>query len=102
MKPLAIVLAVVGLVLLGAGLGVGFGPVSRDGVTCGSAFKPDTMPAGVADYTRSSGAFTTSDSCQSARSDRKTFAVALVVPGAVCAAGLLCTWAVWAARRIPA
>jgi hypothetical protein len=86
MKLAGTVVALTGLVVLAAGLFLGFGTISRGGVTCGSAFRGSDSAATQQEFTTAlegGGVTDLTSGCQSARGDRKTFALATVVPGAV-------------------
>lgn len=87
------VIAGIGLVLLAVGLFLGFGGISKGGVSCGSAFKPNSHDARVQDLTDAMSADAggygldtvgaTGDACRDATSNRKPIAWALTAPGGV-------------------
>lgn len=76
----------VGAVLLAIGLILGFGGITKGGVSCGSAFKPDDHAAKVSDLTNAMtgyGDTGSAGSCADATGSRKTIAWALTAPGGV-------------------
>lgn len=90
--------ALIGLGLLVAALGcvMGLSSVHRQGVSCGSVFRPSSYAADVADLSNAmnadafggsvaGGVSGVSISCDAARSDRKPLALGGVIPGVVLA-----------------
>lgn len=98
-KSAGALLLLLGAVLLGVGLYLGYASVNRAGVDCGSGFGGVSQNADVSDLERAMEADRlgisdpnltgTSDSCTSAVSDRDTLAKAVVIPGAVIGAAAL-------------
>ncbi|MGI9148893.1 MAG: hypothetical protein ACR2IK_20480 [Chloroflexota bacterium] len=81
-----LVLSLIGLALLAAGLTLGYSAVHRDGISCGSAFGGASSKSGSEDIYNAligAGLTSVSEDCASARSDRKTFALAAAIPGVV-------------------
>lgn len=75
----------VGSVLLGVGLLLGFMPVTAEGFDCGSGFSASEK-TGAEDYFRilsGTGRPTLSASCEDARSGRRSVALSLAIPGGV-------------------
>lgn len=78
MKHWAVGLLLAGVALVVAGLALGLAPVHRAGQSCGSGLSPSTTSL------IGSGA---EDICSSATSDRKTFALVVIAPGAIALIG---------------
>lgn len=107
-KLVALMFAALGAVLLCVGLILGFSGVSKGGIDCGSAFKPDSHDAMVSEYTDALGGYgnpTASEDCEDATSGRKTVAWALTIPGGLLLGGGLFGFALVksneAAKRLP-
>lgn len=86
-QAIAGVLIAAGAVVLGVGLFLGFGGISKGGESCGSAFQP-------------SETFMMSDDCTDATTNRKPVALGLSLPGgALFLVGLITYLAEGQARR---
>jgi hypothetical protein len=87
-------LAVIGLVLLAAGLILGLMSVSQHGVSCGSAFASrDMMSTDFRNELTGVGPTNIAEDCKDATSSRKTIALALVIPGVLLTIGAGLGWA---------
>lgn len=89
---LAPALAILGLLIAAFGCVAGLVPIHRQGVSCGSVFRPDDSAATTADFSTALDAdaagvslgrqlSSASIACDSARSDRKPLALGGVIPG---------------------
>lgn len=76
----------IGALLLIVGFTLGISSITRDGVTCGSMFSPQTQPGITASYEANPGA---TPDCESARSDRQAITLSLLIPGGVLVVGSL-------------
>ncbi|HEY2086392.1 MAG TPA: hypothetical protein VGH54_10270 [Mycobacterium sp.] len=83
MKLIGGLLALFGLVLVAVGLILGLATVSRDGLSCGSAFSPQSATAASRDLTNevNGSPSTVVADCSAATGDRKPIALAVTVAG---------------------